>query len=180
MGSGTLLMRAQKKYGIENFSKEIIYILESSEQMFLKENELVNSSFVERNDTYNITEGGFGGFNAVKRNKVMINGIIYKSQKDAAKALNKGGNTINRYIKSGKAFVIDDNNEIIIDPRTEEYNRDKALAIVRRQNILRKKLSKKISIDGVVYSSRKEVRRLAGICSYELTNMLNEGSAFIV
>ena len=65
MGSGILLKRAQKKYGIENFSKEILHVFESEAEMNAKEAELVNQEFCLREDTYNICFGGQGGFGYV-------------------------------------------------------------------------------------------------------------------
>lgn len=63
-GSGKILKHAIKKYGIENFTKEILCFCESEEQMYLKEKELVIIS----KDTYNILEGGHGGFGHINRN----------------------------------------------------------------------------------------------------------------
>lgn len=62
MGSGKLLKRAIKKYGIDNFEKQILYIFDSEEEMNLKEKELVTEEFCEREDTYNLCPGGQGGF----------------------------------------------------------------------------------------------------------------------
>jgi hypothetical protein len=53
MGSGVYLKRAQKKYGIENFTKEILLFCESKEEMYNKEKELVEIS----ENTYNIMPG---------------------------------------------------------------------------------------------------------------------------
>ena len=61
MGSGKLLIAAQKKYGIENFEKKIIYVCDSESQMDEMERRLVNEKFLRRGDIYNITLGGTGG-----------------------------------------------------------------------------------------------------------------------
>jgi len=61
MGSGALIQKAIKKYGIENFEKEILFELNSEKEMYNKEKELVSEEFVQRKDTYNLVEGGHGG-----------------------------------------------------------------------------------------------------------------------
>lgn len=58
MGSGKILNYSYKKYGKENFKKEILHIFDSKKQMLDKERELVNESFVKREDTYNCIIGG--------------------------------------------------------------------------------------------------------------------------
>lgn len=60
MGSGKYLIAAQKKYGIENFKKEILEFFTNEEEMFLKEFEIVNEEFVKQDNTYNIFTGGRG------------------------------------------------------------------------------------------------------------------------
>lgn len=68
MGSGKLLRRAQEKYGLENFTKEILYIFDTEEEMNAKEAELVTEDFCQREDTYNICIGGKGGFSYINNN----------------------------------------------------------------------------------------------------------------
>ena len=69
MGSGKLIIKAIKKYGTENFTKEILFELSSADELNQKEKELVTVEFCLRLDTYNICEGGFGGnFHYINRN----------------------------------------------------------------------------------------------------------------
>jgi len=64
MGSGKLLKRAINKYGIENFSKEVLHIFDTESEMNHKEKELVTVS----EETYNLNEGGHGGFGFINSN----------------------------------------------------------------------------------------------------------------
>ena len=59
-GSGKRIELAIKKYGIENFTKEILYCFTDEKEAYLKEEELVTQEFIDRNDTYNIVLGGKG------------------------------------------------------------------------------------------------------------------------
>jgi hypothetical protein len=60
MGSGKRLAYAKKKYGVENFKKEILSIHESPEEMLAEEARLVNEEFLGREDVYNLNCGGRG------------------------------------------------------------------------------------------------------------------------
>ncbi len=62
MGSGKVLKTAQIKYGLENFTKQILHVFGSEEQMNSKEAELVSEEFCLREDTYNLCPGGKGGW----------------------------------------------------------------------------------------------------------------------
>lgn len=64
MGSGKLIQKAIEKYGIENFSKEILYVFDNEKDMRDKEKELVIIS----EETYNLCEGGQGGFSYINNN----------------------------------------------------------------------------------------------------------------
>jgi hypothetical protein len=61
LGSGKYLKNAIKKYGKENFTREILHYCTSLEELNEKEAEIVNASFVLRDDTYNLALGGEGG-----------------------------------------------------------------------------------------------------------------------
>ena len=62
MGSGKLITLAIEKYGKENFTKEIIAIFETNEEASTLERELVTKEIVFSELSYNMHEGGHGGF----------------------------------------------------------------------------------------------------------------------
>ena len=67
MGSGTLLKRAIKKYGIDNFKKEIIQICESSEMAYIYEKLYTIQVNAWSNEKYyNLKIGGKGGTYGIK------------------------------------------------------------------------------------------------------------------
>jgi len=70
MGSGKYLKRAQEKHGIENFTKEILHIFNTPEEMYAKESEIVDEDFLVETNTYNLKVGGFGGFDYINHNKL--------------------------------------------------------------------------------------------------------------
>jgi hypothetical protein len=61
-GSGKQINAAIKKYGINNFKKEVLHYCSTLEEMADKEAEIVTEDFVKRKDTYNMHKGGLGGF----------------------------------------------------------------------------------------------------------------------
>ena len=61
-GSGKQITAAIKKYGIENFKKEVLHYCSSLEEMANKEAKVVTEDFVKRSDTYNMHKGGPGGW----------------------------------------------------------------------------------------------------------------------
>jgi hypothetical protein len=61
MGSGSLIKRAIKKYGIANFKRENLAFFDNKEDMLKMEAEIVNTSFIQSDNTYNMCEGGSGG-----------------------------------------------------------------------------------------------------------------------
>lgn len=59
-GSGLKIKEAILSFGKENFKKEIL-VLATAEYCYELEKKLVNEEFISRDDTYNISVGGWGG-----------------------------------------------------------------------------------------------------------------------
>lgn len=62
MGSSAILNSAIKKYGIENFKKEILKECNTFDEMNRTEAEIVDKDFIARSDTYNVSVGGTFGW----------------------------------------------------------------------------------------------------------------------
>lgn len=60
LGSGWVLKDAIKKYGKENFKREILYIYSTRKEAMTKEAEIVDEEFIKDNNHYNLTKGGNG------------------------------------------------------------------------------------------------------------------------
>jgi len=71
MGSGKLLKRAIDKHGLDNFVKEILHVFDNSSDMIAKEAELVKCD----KSTYNLCEGGKGGFGYINKNGLQGKGL---------------------------------------------------------------------------------------------------------
>jgi hypothetical protein len=64
LGSGKLLRRAIKKYGRENFKREVLQFCSSNEEM----NEAEKNHVVLCEESYNLCPGGEGGWDYVNKN----------------------------------------------------------------------------------------------------------------
>lgn len=108
MGSGKHLKRAQQKYGIENFQKEILFQFDNEHEMNLKEAELVTEEFCLREDNYNLCPGGKGGWGYLNSNGLSVSlkdqwdrnriSMIQSSKRSGQKG---GSNTVKNRLSSG-------------------------------------------------------------------------------
>lgn len=104
MGSGKHLKNAIKKYGRENFNREILYQFEDEVQAYTMEQQIVNQDFVLQPNTYNQTIGGIGGHLYSVRGKIIVkdeSGNIFSIDKDDPRWLNGSVVGVTKGIKSG-------------------------------------------------------------------------------
>lgn len=94
MGSGIVIKSAILKYGKENFKKEILYILNSEEEMNKKEKEIVNTTLIEDENCYNLTIGGVGGFSKEIAKIGYENSLKKLSSEELSKNGKKGGESL--------------------------------------------------------------------------------------
>ena len=113
MGSGKIIYKAKKKYGINSFVKEIMFIFDNASEMFEKEREIVNDEFVKRKDNYNMKPGGTGnapGYHSYYNNITETYEIAHKEDPRISSGILQnmtiGKTTV---IKNGEYFSIDIN-----------------------------------------------------------------------
>lgn len=122
MGSGVYIKRAIKKYGIENFKKEILYTCVSEEEMNALELQIVNKDFLDRSDVYNINLGGLGSWDYVNHT-LHLNGnkmIIKNKTSEELKAIRQKA-----IIKSKETRLIHEQNKSYV----EEERKRRSLAM---------------------------------------------------
>lgn len=78
MGSGKVIKSAIKKYGIENFKKEILETFDTYQQALDKEAKVVTDEFLLREDVYNLRRGGTGGFDYINKNALAVQNLKNK------------------------------------------------------------------------------------------------------
>lgn len=88
LGSGVLLNLAIRKYGRENFSREIIEFYDDSESAFLAEVEHINTARNAGATMYNIATGGTGTKLGPNRAKARIGKLNFWYGKDRSGELN--------------------------------------------------------------------------------------------
>ena len=129
MGSGKLIMNAVKKYGRENFTKDIIMFFDSRNKLSEYEKQFVNEKLINDPNCYNLIRGGVepDGLIEYSRTHIMVCDINDKDHKifsvcrddpklksgeyvPAAKIIYKGKVTVRD--SNGNCFMVDKN-----DPR---------------------------------------------------------------
>lgn len=143
-GSGKQINAAIKKYGIDNFKKEILHYCSSLEEMAKIEEKIVTEDFVKRKDTYNMHKGGFGGFEHINLDPEKRQQVSQQAAK-RNKELKLGG-TKNWSEESWKKVRANRWSELvkkgIVNPNTWTHLNEE------EKQLRREKISKKVSGKG--------------------------------
>ena len=133
MGSGKRLKYAFKKYGIENFKKDILKYFDTYEKLLKYECDVVTEKLVNDNNCYNLTIGsGYHYINNIKYKNGHIfnkNKIVVKDFNDKNIKIDKSDERLNKTLFSiniNKTIYKDDLNRIyhldINDNKIKELN----------------------------------------------------------
>lgn len=154
-GSGIRILRSIKKYGIDNFRKDILHIYDNAEQAFLIETEILDNCLDDKK-CLNLARGGKGGANFAgrKHSKESINKIKLARSKqimsDETKAKISEANrkrkisdeTKAKISKKAKQRVISDKDREKISKSLKEYYKNHKITIYKRTDEFKKKQSK--------------------------------------
>lgn len=145
MGSGKLIRQAIQKYGLENFTKEVLFIFDNEDEMRKKEKELV----VICENSYNLCDGGKGGFGYLNRSgKSLRTGAILSEQTKTKISKSKIGQ---KHTEEAKRKISENNankrEEVRIKisdskkgvPKSEEH-KQKISESIRKRNLEKKRV----------------------------------------
>lgn len=114
MGSGILIQKQIKEYGLKNFNKEILFIFDNEKDAFNKEYELVNEN-LSNPLCLNIAEGGHGG-------------AIFTGRHHTDETKMK-----NRLAALGRKYIHNENESKLVHPEELEYYLDNGWKIGRHK-----------------------------------------------
>ena len=172
LGSGVVLNAAIKKYGVTNFTKEILHIFDNKNQMESKEKDLINETLLSDPMCYNIALGGQGGNLGATVNK-------------------KIGQTMSRVL-TGVSKSITHKKAISVakkayKPTSNTISKIKQTALLNYQNMSKDEKREKyghkgntngsakpVTLNGITYSTRKECCEVLSITKHKLYKLLGE------
>ena len=84
LGSGTALKEAIKEYGLESFTRKVLEVFDTKEELLQAEAEVVNKNWMLNECNYNLATGGQGS-------KALVGGTCSYETKQKISASNLGG-----------------------------------------------------------------------------------------
>ena len=171
MGSGVAIKNAQKKYGMEHFVKEILYVFDTREDMYEKEREIVNLEFINRPDTYNAGIGGKGA-------PMALIGWTDEQKKKISENTSKAMQTpemreFMRKFRTGKTNSEESNRKRSETIKAMYANHPMNRTGSKLTKAHKAAISKRVNINGVVYDSATEAANCLGMSRSGLSYRLN-------
>lgn len=96
MGSGSIIKSEIKRYGRKYFTKTVLENFENKQDMYAREAEVVTKEFLLREDVYNKSLGGYGGFPDPK-------GLVMKTHSLGKLTHSYFGNRIDDYLQKANS-----------------------------------------------------------------------------
>ena len=160
LGSGVSLLESVKKYGKESFTKEILYIFNTEDEMNKKEIELVNECFLSNPLALNKQLGGHG-FNASRESVVVFDNGKWRRIPGV-----KYNPLVNITPTNGTICVFDTKEKVNRRVPTEEYHNNKNRYLYHstgKVSVIDKETNKTISIRLEEYEPKKYKKVFGGI-----------------
>lgn len=182
MGSGLKIKEDIKKFGVENFKKEILFDFKTEKEMIQKEAELVDKEFLLRDDVYNMTRGGnigwghfaseWGRMGAYKLQEKLNSDPIFK--KEYFDHLHQGSNSQEAKIKRSKSIKLHwlKYNHNWLGKHHSEKTKQK-MSITHKLN--KHQCGNKNSQFGKCWVSNLELKETKSIKKIELDQYIKEG-----
>lgn len=134
MGSGKLIKLAIEKHGLENFTKEILHVFSTEEDMNNAEKDLVVLSEL----SYNLCEGGKGGFSHINNTGIPK----FKGKKHTEESKKKMGHPGNCHKKGipiseeqKKAISVKNSIALKGKPKSEQHKQKIREALIRKNKM---------------------------------------------
>lgn len=194
MGSGKAIGQAMDIYGIEYFTKEILFFFNTRKELYDKEAEIVNEEFLARPDVYNLQKGGLKPLYNTKLSKDTRQKISNKTRGEnnprySVKLSDDQKNKISNSLKI--RYQQEPEILIRISNSLKEYykNNPEAGEQIRERNIKNRELLSKANIKGVllvscepesygeiiiVFSSHKEAAYKLNILESAVSNIVRK------
>ena len=118
LGSGKVLNYAINKHGVNNFTREYLFIFDNEEDMNNKELELVSEEFIKEDTNYNLKLGGEGGWDYINNHPTL--NPPFKRGKATAEMFKKNKERFLLYRQSQSAHRKNNNEYILYMKRARE------------------------------------------------------------
>jgi hypothetical protein len=127
MGSGTAFSKAFKKYGRDNFKREILYSINTLEEASKLESLIVNEDFVRDRNNYNLKTGGVNGWMLEPHNigKIAItspiSGKVYYTEEHELQLFLEKGYVKGQHINGRNCIFKDGSIKYVTDDKINEF-----------------------------------------------------------